>query len=93
MQQVDTSCQLLPLLPRRRLISDLMYENERKLPRRGNLIYLKGRFRRIKRQKRERHDCKQKGKENENGKIEKVLEVFHSSGNRVQDYQAEVSGL
>jgi hypothetical protein len=70
-----------------------MYENEKKLPRRGNLIYLKGRFRGIKRQKRERHDYKQKGKENENGKTEKDLQVFRSCGNRFQDYQAAVSGL
>jgi hypothetical protein len=71
-----TSCQLLPLLFRQKLISNLMYENERKLPWRGNLIYLKERFGRIKRKKIEKRVCKQKDKENENGKIEKVLEVF-----------------
>jgi hypothetical protein len=50
------------LLLGRRIIADLMYENEKQLPRRGKLNYLKGRFKRIKRQKRERHDYKQKAK-------------------------------
>jgi hypothetical protein len=39
-----------------------MYENEEKLPRRGNLIYLKGRYRGTKRQRRVRHDYKRKAK-------------------------------
>jgi hypothetical protein len=39
-----------------------MYENEEKLPRRGNLIYLKGRFGGTKRRNRERHDYNRKAK-------------------------------
>jgi hypothetical protein len=63
-----------------------MYESERKLTWRRNLIYLKGRFKGIKRRKRERHGYKQRGKENENGKTEKVLQFYRSSGNKVQDW-------
>jgi hypothetical protein len=44
-------------------------------------------------EERERHDYKQKGKENENRITEKVLQVFRRSGNRVHDYRAAVSGL
>jgi hypothetical protein len=52
-----------------------------------------GKIQRNKETKRERRDCKKKCKEYANRKTEKVLQVFRSSGNRVQDYQAAVSGL